>query len=68
MTKDAIIKQLIISNIRKDWDQKDEMCFSLDWKCTKLTYSIEANKDKSLADMVNWFYDKIMELSDNDKP
>jgi hypothetical protein len=66
MTEKQIIKRLILYNMQKDWDDRDDRCFSLNWHHTKLTYNIEKNKDKSLVEMVDWFYDKIIKLSKHD--
>lgn len=67
MTETEIIKQLIMSNWYNDYDSNGEPCFSFNWKWTKLIYLVnEANKGKSIQDMLDWFYQKVIQLSQSD--
>ncbi len=66
MTETEIIKQLIMSNWVNDYDYEGEPCFSFCWKWTKLIYHVnEANKGKSVHDMLDWFYQKVIQLSES---
>lgn len=61
MTHEQIIRQLILDNMHKGVG-KFELC----WKWSILSYNYETNSDKSLKDMIDWFYSKIMELAKDD--
>lgn len=68
MTEKQLIKRLILYNLGKVWAEptNEALTFSLNWGHTQLTYNTEKNKDKSLSEMVYWFYEKIIMLSNQD--
>lgn len=62
MTKDEVIRQLILSNLDKTFHNGTEN-FLFNWKWTRLYYDVNSNKDKSVEQMIDWFFEKIMMLS-----